>query len=168
MNAFRNPWNPTITEIREWAYSSEQEEPCQDLHYSLRIAEHIQICIDLVADRSCLRRMRFLDVLYNTVQCWLGQNPVAAEVQVNLTDIAVRARRTGCYYLMMFADDVEMARRAGKNYDVDFWFDGGYRQRLDSLPKVFSYIWIVGARFPDNGLGLESPATIQSERTFGK
>jgi len=27
---------------------------------------------------------------------------------------------------------------------------------------------IVGAGFPDNGLGLESPATFQSERTFGK
>jgi hypothetical protein len=132
MNALRDPWNPTITEIREWAHSSEEEEPCEDWHYSLRIAEHTQLYIDLVADRSCLRRMRFLDVLYDTVQCWLGQNPVAAEVQVSLTDIAVRARRTGCYYLMKFADDVEMARRAGANYDVDFWFDGGYRQRLNN------------------------------------
>ena len=76
--------------------------------------------------------MTFLKVLYDTVQCWLRQNPVAAVVQVSLTDIAVRARRTGCYYLMKFADDVEMARRAGANYAVDFWFDGAYRQRLNN------------------------------------
>ena len=40
--------------------------------------------------------------------------------------------------------------------------------RLDRLPKVCAFIWKVGARFPHNGLGLESPATIQYERTFGR
>jgi hypothetical protein len=132
MNAIRDPWNPTITEIREWAHSSEEVESCEDWHYSLRIADHTQLYIDLVADRSCLRRMRLLDVLYDTVRCWLGENPVAPEVQVSLTDIASRARRTGCYYLMNFADDVETARAEGASYDVDFWFEGGYRIRLDS------------------------------------
>jgi hypothetical protein len=38
---------------------------------------------------------------------------------------------------------------------------------LYRLPKVCAFIWKVGARFPNNGLGLESPATIQYERTFG-
>ena len=30
------------------------------------------------------------------------------------------------------------------------------------------FMWMVGARFPHNGLGLESPATFYCERTFGK
>ena len=132
MNVIRDPWNPTITEIREWAHSSVEEEPCEDWHYSLRIAEHTQLYLDLVADRSCTRRMRFLDVLYNTVRCWLGENPEAPEVQVHLTDIASKARQTGCYYLMNFAADVESARAAGAGYDVDFWFEGGYRSRLNN------------------------------------
>jgi hypothetical protein len=129
MNAPRDPWNPTITEIRKWAHSSE-EDPCEDWHYSLRIAEHTQLYLDLVADRSCSRRMLFLDVLYDTVQCWLGQNPVAPEVQLSLADIAAKARRTGCYYLMKFAEDVETAKKAGADYNVNFWFEGGYNHRL--------------------------------------
>jgi hypothetical protein len=40
--------------------------------------------------------------------------------------------------------------------------------RLDHLPKVCSFLWIVGAGFPNNGLGLESPATMICARTYGK
>ncbi len=39
---------------------------------------------------------------------------------------------------------------------------------IDRLPKVRAFKWMVGARFPNNGLGLESPATIQYARTFGR
>ena len=130
MNAIRDPWNPTIDEIRDWAHSSDLDEPCENWHYSLRIAQHIQLYIDLVADRSCERRMRFLDVLYDTVREWLMENPESAEIQVNLSDIASRARRTGCYYLMNFAEDVEAAKKAGSKYDLDFWSVDGYSSRL--------------------------------------
>ena len=130
MSAIRDPWNPTITEIRDWAYSLEDSHPCEDWHYSLRIAEHTQLYLDLVADRACQKRMRLLDVLYDTVRCWLGENPSAPEVQISLADIASRARRTGCYYLKLFAEDVDAARTAKQDYDVAFWFEGGYHCRL--------------------------------------
>ena len=39
---------------------------------------------------------------------------------------------------------------------------------IDHLPKVRTFMWIVGAGFPNNGLSLEAPATIKCERTFGK
>jgi len=58
----------------------------------------------------------------------------------------------------MFVHVIGKARRF-----VRFFWRG-----LAPLPKVISFIMIVGAGFPDNGLGLESPATFQSERTFGK
>ncbi len=76
--------------------------------------------------------MRFLAVLYEIVRWWLGENPMAPEVRVSLTDIASRSRQTGCYYLMIFADDVEAAKAAGANYDVDFWFERGYLSRVNT------------------------------------
>ena len=131
MNAL-NPWSPTITEIRDWAYSAEGTEPCADWRYALRIGEHTQLYVDLVADRACQRRMEFLDVLYDTVRCWLGENPSAPKVLVSLADLSSKARRTGCYHLMRFADDVDAAKTAKEHYDVGFWFDGGYQSRLQS------------------------------------
>jgi hypothetical protein len=130
MKTIRNAWNPTITEIRDWAYSDDSSEPCKDWHYSLRIGGYIQLYLDLVADRACLKRIIFLDVLYDTVRCWLGENPSVPVVQVSLAEIATKARRTGCYYLMQFAEDVDAARTARENYDLEFWFEGGYRCRL--------------------------------------
>ncbi len=132
MSTLRDTWNPTIFEIRDWANSDEDDGPCRNWDFALRIGEHTQLYLDFVADRRCQKQMRFLDVLYETVQCWLGENPAAPQVQARLKDIELMARRTGSYYLMKFADDVATARKAKQDYDLDFWFEGGYKRRLET------------------------------------
>ena len=59
-----DPWNPSATEVREWAYTVAAKEPCQDWQLALSWARHEKTYLELVADDDCPNRGYFLDVLY--------------------------------------------------------------------------------------------------------
>jgi hypothetical protein len=61
---FADPWNPSSTEIRAWAYSDAPEEPCQDWDLALSWVGHERDYLELAADPACPTREFFLHILY--------------------------------------------------------------------------------------------------------
>jgi hypothetical protein len=61
---FADPWNPSITEVRAWAYDAAAEEPCQDWDLALCWAGHERDYLDFASDRRCPKRAFFLSVIY--------------------------------------------------------------------------------------------------------
>ena len=59
-----NPWSPTVDEVREWAYDSNEPEPCQDWDLALSWAQHERAYLELASDEACPKRRFFLGVLY--------------------------------------------------------------------------------------------------------
>lgn len=65
MVTFADPWNPTGTEVREWAYSEGELEPCQDWHLALLSWEGRECdYLEFAADSICPHQRYFLHVIY--------------------------------------------------------------------------------------------------------
>lgn len=63
----QNPFNPSVGEIREWAYDAEPDEPVVDFHLFLAWARHESTYFELACDRNCPKRLYFLAILYYIV-----------------------------------------------------------------------------------------------------
>jgi hypothetical protein len=61
---FADPWNPSSTEIRAWAYTVDAAEPCQDWDLSLAWSGHERDYLALAGDDACPNSDFFLHVLY--------------------------------------------------------------------------------------------------------
>jgi hypothetical protein len=61
---FSDPWNPSSSEVRAWAYDPEALEPCQDWDLALSWAGHEHDYFEFAADQSCPNQAFFLHVLY--------------------------------------------------------------------------------------------------------
>jgi hypothetical protein len=59
-----NPWNPSVDDIRQWAYDLGALAPCQDWELALEWAQHERLYLDLASDESCPKWRFFLGVLY--------------------------------------------------------------------------------------------------------
>jgi hypothetical protein len=59
-----NPWSPSPDEIRDWAYTPDAEDPCQDWDLALLWSGHEQALLDCASDDACPNRLRMLGVLY--------------------------------------------------------------------------------------------------------
>ena len=59
MSAVANPWNPSATDVREWAYAKGLTEPCQDWDLALSAARPESTYLEIVADRTCRKRKFF-------------------------------------------------------------------------------------------------------------
>ncbi|MFZ2103632.1 MAG: hypothetical protein WAU86_24020 [Oricola sp.] len=64
MAELRDPWNPTWTEVREWAYEHDADEPCQDWDLSLLWRGYEDLYLELAADDRCPKSQFFLSLLY--------------------------------------------------------------------------------------------------------
>jgi hypothetical protein len=61
---FSDPWNPSSAEVRQWAYTLDADEPCQDWDLALSWAAHEREYIEFAADQECPSRKYFLRLLY--------------------------------------------------------------------------------------------------------
>lgn len=59
-----DPWNPTSSEIRSWAYDPEADDPCQDWALALSWLQDESVYLSLAADDRCPKRRFFLSLLY--------------------------------------------------------------------------------------------------------
>ncbi len=64
MSYFHDWTNPTIEEIRKWAYDAEATSPEQDFALILATPDYIQELIELTADKTCPKRNFFLQTMY--------------------------------------------------------------------------------------------------------
>ena len=63
----RNAWDPSPDEIREWAYTVDAEEPCQDWDLALLWSGHEKALLECASDDACPNRIRMLGILYLVV-----------------------------------------------------------------------------------------------------
>jgi len=60
----RDPWNPSVEDVLEWAYDPSSEDPCQDWDLALTWVGHQAEYIRLACDKNCPKREFFLHMLY--------------------------------------------------------------------------------------------------------
>jgi hypothetical protein len=61
---FADPWNPSSTEIRAWAYRADAVEPCEDWTLALSWARHERDYLEFAADPRCPNADFFLHLVY--------------------------------------------------------------------------------------------------------
>jgi len=61
-----NPTNPSVTEIRDWAYSDE-EWPHDEWDLFLSWTREVDLFVELAIDHECPKRLFFLHMLYYLV-----------------------------------------------------------------------------------------------------
>jgi hypothetical protein len=64
---FSDPWNPSSTEVRVWAYTAGAIAPCEDWDLSLLWARHERDYLEFAADPRCPNSDYFLHILYFVV-----------------------------------------------------------------------------------------------------
>lgn len=62
--AVNDPWNPSSSEIREWAFDADSLAPCEDWDLALSWAQDERVYLSLASDDSCPKRRFFLSVIY--------------------------------------------------------------------------------------------------------
>jgi hypothetical protein len=90
MTSFEDPWNPTSTEIRQWAFEADAMHPCQDWELALLWTGFEDLFLELAADRRCPSKDFFLSMLYLMVGDYVRRG-VDHQVQFNLKDFIGKA-----------------------------------------------------------------------------
>ncbi|MEX0867874.1 MAG: hypothetical protein WD030_10990 [Pirellulales bacterium] len=62
-----DPWQPRPDAIREWAYTPDAKEPCQDWHLALLWSCHEKALLECAADDGCPNQTYMLGILYLVV-----------------------------------------------------------------------------------------------------
>ncbi len=60
----QDPWNPTATDLRQWAAESDSLCPSEDWDLAVTGIGHEALFINLVEDKQCLKADFFLHCLY--------------------------------------------------------------------------------------------------------
>ena len=61
---FVDPWNPTLEELRRWAYDPQAEFPCQDWDLALPWTGHEDAYLEMIQDPDCSGGSFFLEIIY--------------------------------------------------------------------------------------------------------
>jgi hypothetical protein len=61
---FADPWNPSSSEVRAWAYAPNPDAPCEDWDLALSWAGHERDYLEFAADAGCPNQAYFLHALY--------------------------------------------------------------------------------------------------------
>ena len=60
----KDPWNPSASEIRDWAFDAGAIEPTQDFDLAIAWTQDERLYLDLASNDDCPKRRFFLAVLY--------------------------------------------------------------------------------------------------------
>ena len=63
----RDPWDPSPDEIRQWAYTVNAVEPCEDWDLALLWSCHEKALLECASDDHCPNRIYMLRILYLVV-----------------------------------------------------------------------------------------------------
>jgi hypothetical protein len=126
-----DPWNPSPDEIRDWAYTPDAEDPCEDWDLALSWSGHEKALLDCATDEACPNRLRMLRVLYfivgNAVRSDFSSKPrpiveglVARADECSHPSVRLWQRRS--YELL----------RDPSRFEYDAWCSGGFARKEDS------------------------------------
>ena len=121
---FADPWNPSSTEVRAWAYSVDAMDPCQDWDLALSWAGHERDYLHFVADPDCPTGEFFLKVIYLMVG-----DAVRCEYR-NVSEPTVRgfvalAMDSKCEVLRLWHARSNHLLNHPSEFEYDAWCGGG-------------------------------------------
>ena len=125
-----DPYNPTLDEIRAWAYSDEQE-PCQDwdiIAFDKEIdAPLLSLLLSVAADPACAKKDDFLHFLYvvtgSVVRAVLRGEAVARRTESLGVALEQAASRPDPR-LALWAGRSRAVLAAPETFLYDDWFSG--------------------------------------------
>ena len=121
---FADPWNPTLDEVRRWAFDPDARWPDEDWDIALTWSGLEFECLTLAADAACPARDFFLHVLYLHVgdavrgefsPAWRARVEALLDAASDASDERIRLWRERSLRLI---DEPE-------SFDYDAWCDGG-------------------------------------------
>jgi hypothetical protein len=124
-----NPWQPSWTEIREWAYSADPH-PCQDWDLACSWQEgYFRDFVGLAADEACPRRRFFLQLLYMVAGNMVSRGDPAWKVE------ALVAKGDGLRHpdVRRWQERTRALVAAPETFDHFDWGGGGWSGWRDGL-----------------------------------
>jgi hypothetical protein len=126
LSSFADPWNPTVEELRAWAYKDDAMWPGEDWDLAVTSEDRAELILQLAMDPACPSRDFFLRCLYLLVgdavrtsfvvhsrQAVIDLlNRVPADCPPDIGRWVARAR--------------ELIQGPPEAVDRDLWCDGGY------------------------------------------
>jgi hypothetical protein len=125
---FADPWNPSSTEVRAWAYTPGAEDPCQDWDLSLSWIGHEREYLEFAADPACPHADFFLRVLYLMVGDAVRTQFRAAseEATRGLIDLATKCES---WRLRLWRERSLRLLKNPNEFEYDEWCGGGLAAR---------------------------------------
>jgi len=121
---FRDPWNPSIEEVLEWAYDPDAEDPCQDWDLALTWVGYQTDYIRLACDKNCPKKLFFLHMLYLMVGDPVRSNYRSVSKEA-LLEFVQKGRYTSDQDVQLWHDrSLELLNDPGKFNYID-WCGGG-------------------------------------------
>jgi hypothetical protein len=121
---FVDPWNPSASEIRAWAYAPDADEPCQDWDLSLSWAGHELDYLEFIADQDCPKREFFLHVIYFMVGDAV-RNGFRSVPQAIVRGFVERAANTDSVPLRVWYSRAQDLLRNPSEFEYASWCGGG-------------------------------------------
>ena len=118
-----DPWNPSATEVREWAYGREPLEPCQEWHLVLSWTRHEDTYLELVNDPQCSSRTNMLDVLYLIVGNAVRNDSLPRPI---LAGFLEKAKTYNHPDIRPWRERSEALLQNPEELDFELWCAGGY------------------------------------------
>jgi len=121
---FADPWNPSSTEVRAWAYTVDAEAPCEDWDLALAWAGHERDYLEFAADPNCPNQAFFLHVIYfmvgNAVRA--GYRNVPQPVVQGFVDLVANTRSKP---LRLWRERSLRLLKNPAEFQYDAWCAGG-------------------------------------------
>ncbi len=125
---FVNKHAPTAAELRQWAYTSDAEEPCQDFDLILSWNWNTGAYLDFVADPACPGSDYFLALLYLMVGDAV-RTRFRNVAEVDVRAFIARADGTASQRLRTWQmRSLQLLKEPGE-FDYDEWCAGALARR---------------------------------------
>lgn len=122
---FADPWNPSSSEVRAWAYAHNAQEPCQDWDLALAWAGHERDYLEFSADTNCPSRLYFLHVVYLMVGDAV-RNDYRTTPKAVVQGFVEQAANTRCKSLQRWRERSLRLLAHPSEFDYTAWCGGGY------------------------------------------
>ncbi len=124
MVTFADPWNPTWSEINDWAFDATAQDPCQDWGLALLWQGFEDLYLELAANDNCPKNRFFLSILHLMVGDQVRRTP-DAQVAFDLKDFIAKADRFDSKALTTWQTRSSDLLRHPEKFDYDQWCAGG-------------------------------------------
>ena len=115
---FKNPYNPSYEEIKNWAYSENAIEPVQDWDIIVEWEKYPDLIIELVADKNCPTNKYFLGILYVLT----GKVVRDSNTKIPLDKLFEIGQKNGKYSVYTWIKNSKDLLKNPEKFKYDDWF----------------------------------------------